>query len=89
MGFLFGVAVGYFVGTMIAPRSGEETREMLADRAREALRGPAEKIEARAREAARRTEQKAGDIGSEIGRKAAESAVRSVSEGVLGDERSA
>lgn len=89
MGLLFGIVVGYFVGTMIAPRRGTETREMLSENARELLEASKRKAEQKAREIARATQEKAGQLGSEIGRKAAESAVKSVSDELLGQNKTA
>ncbi len=37
-GFLVGSAVGGIVGILLAPRAGEETREMLVDRSEEAYK---------------------------------------------------
>jgi len=86
MRLLMGVVAGYFLGLLIAPQSGEKTREMLAEKAREIAEKPKRAAEEKIREVARRSEAKAGDIGSELGRKAAETAVRNVTDELLGDK---
>lgn len=62
MAFLIGGVTGAALALLLAPRSGEETREMISDAAREAAR--------RAREAAER--------GREIGERAVERGRRMV-----------
>jgi len=86
MQFWIGIVAGYFLGLLIAPQSGEKTREMLAEKASEIAEKPRRAMEQQVREVARRSEAKAGDIGSELGRKAAETAVRNVTEELLGDK---
>ncbi len=85
MKFILGIAVGFFVGLLIAPRSGEETRELLMDRAGEIAEAPQRRVEERIREIARASEEKAGEIGSEVGKNTAQAAVRTIADEMLGD----
>lgn len=87
--FLLGVAVGIGVGMLFAPAPGEETRELLAERARDWMEIPKRKIEEKIEEAAERAKEKAGDLGSQIGREAAENAVQSLEQNVLGRDKTA
>lgn len=80
MKFLVGLALGIGLGLLIAPATGEETREQLSRKAEELADAPRRKAE----EIAADVRQKAGDKGAEIGRKAAERAVDKVSESVTG-----
>ncbi len=84
MNFLLGLGVGFGIGLLIAPERGEVTRERLMDTAKDMASVPREKLEATVREAAATTQQRAGEIGSEVGRRAAEAAVQAVSEELLG-----
>jgi gas vesicle protein len=86
MNFLFGLALGYSIGLLIAPERGEVTRERLIDKAEDVASVPREKMEEAIRDAAATTQQRAGEIGSEVGRRAAEAAVQAVSEELLGDK---
>ena len=74
---------------LFAPASGEETRELLAERVREWMEIPRRKIEETIEEAAERAKEKAGDLGSQIGRQAAENAVQTVEQNVLGRNKTA
>lgn len=74
---------------LFAPAPGEETRELLAERAREWMEIPQRKIEEKIEEAAERAKEKAGDLGSQIGREAAENAVQSLEQNVLGRDKTA
>lgn len=82
MKFLLGFGIGLGLALLFAPASGEETRRQLADRVRVVARQKTE----RAAEAAR---QKAGEVGSRIGREAAEAAVEKLTDDVLGREKGA
>lgn len=80
MKFVFGFAIGLGLAILFAPASGDETRQQLrkvADDLMEAPRQNAAKL-------ADLGEQKAGEIGAEVGRKAAEAAVESLKESILG-----
>lgn len=80
MKFLLGLGIGVGLGLLIAPATGEETREQLSRKAQELADAPRQKIE----ETVRDVRQSAGDKGAEIGRKAAERAVDKISESVTG-----
>jgi gas vesicle protein len=76
MRFLLGLGMGYVVGLLWAPASGEQTRSQIVEKAHELSEIPAKK----AAEAAQEAKQKAGEIGSRVGRQAAEAAVQAVSD---------
>lgn len=83
MKFVLGFAVGVALGLVFAPAPGSETRRELKNKARELAHFPERKIEEKVREAASSAEQKAGDIGSRVGRDAAQAAVKAVTSEVL------
>ncbi len=87
MRFLLGFGVGVVLGLIFAPAGGEETRQRLANKAREWTHAPEQKMQAKLEEVAERSQQKAGEVGSEIGRKVAENAVRAVTNQVLGRDK--
>ncbi|HST78906.1 MAG TPA: YtxH domain-containing protein [Verrucomicrobiae bacterium] len=68
--FIAGLVCGAGVGLLIAPASGEDTRRRLA----QAARNPEEL----AREAVTNIREKAGDMGADLGREAAQKAVDQV-----------
>jgi gas vesicle protein len=68
--FIAGLVCGTGVGLLIAPASGESTRRRLL----EAARDP----EQMAREAVTNIREKAGDMGADLGRQAAQKAVDQV-----------
>jgi gas vesicle protein len=68
--FISGILCGVGVGILIAPDSGERTRRQLMRVAREP--------EEVAREAVTSIREKAGDIGANMGRQAAQQAVDKV-----------
>ena len=63
-GFIVGGAIGAITGILLAPKSGEETRAMLADSAKEAL----EKSDAKVKE----IQSKADDVVSDLQKKGEE-----------------
>jgi gas vesicle protein len=85
MRFLLGFAVGFGISLLFAPASGEETRRSLRQSAQELMDLPRRKAE----EAAEAAKQKAGELGSQVGGQAAESAVQAMEENVLGKNKSA
>jgi gas vesicle protein len=85
MRFLLGFAIGFGIGLFIAPASGAETREAIAQRARDLAEVPRQKAE----EVAEAARERAGDLGSRVGREAAEAAINAVEEDVLGKNRTA
>lgn len=83
--FCCGFSAGVCLGLIAAPAAGEHTRASLAEKARGVARIPEEK----AQQAADIAKEKAGDLGSQIGRQAAESAVEALKENVLGKQKPA
>ena len=71
MRFVLGFAIGVALGVLYAPASGEKTRRLLLEKARELPGLPQQK----AREIAASAKAKAGNLGSKLGRQAAEAAV--------------
>ena len=63
-GFLVGGAIGAVAGILLAPKSGEETRAMLADGAKDALK--------RADETVKQIQSKADDVVSDMQKKGEE-----------------
>lgn len=60
-GFLVGGAIGAIAGILLAPKSGEETRQMLSDSAKDAMR--------RADETVKQIQSRADDVVSDMQRK--------------------
>lgn len=87
--FLFGFAVGMGLGMLFAPAPGEETRDLLRQRTREWMEMSQRKIEEEVEVAAQLAKAKAGGPGSQIGRQAAENAVQTVEQNVLGKNKTA
>lgn len=86
MRFLLGLGVGYAIGLLIAPDRGEVTRHRLVQQAQDLAQAQERKVEQSLREVAEKSRERAGDIGSEVGRRAAEAAVQAVSDELLGDK---
>ena len=63
-GFLVGGAIGAVAGILLAPKSGEETRAMLADGAKDALK--------RADDTVKQIQSKADDVVSDMQKKGEE-----------------
>ena len=63
-GFVVGAAIGAIAGILLAPKSGEETRKMLAESAQDMVR--------RADETAKQIQSKADDAVSELQKKGEE-----------------
>ena len=63
-GFLVGGAIGAVAGILLAPKSGEETRQMLADGAKDAMK--------RADETVKQIQSKADDVVSDMQKKGEE-----------------
>ena len=83
MKFLMGFAIGLGLAVVFAPARGSETRAQLKNRARELIRYPEQRMEEKIAKAAEQAEQKAGDIGSRIGRDVAQATVKAVSSEML------
>ena len=60
-GFIVGGAIGAIAGILLAPKSGEETRKMIADTTKEAMR--------RADETVKEIQSKADDVVSDMQKK--------------------
>ena len=87
MKFIIGLAIGIATGLLVAPRRGEETREQLLEKGRELAERPQRALRDKVRDIGQQTERKAGDLGSELGRNAAQSAVRNITEAVSGEQK--
>jgi len=85
MKFLLGLSIGVALGLIVAPARGEETRELLKQKAEELAEIPRQK----AVELADVSEQKAGEMGARIGREVAQSGVQGVREKVLKENKTA
>ena len=60
-GFIVGGAIGAIAGILLAPKSGEETRQLIADTSKDVLR--------RADETVKEIQSKADDVVSEMQKK--------------------
>lgn len=87
MKFLLGLLAGIVAGFMLAPASGTETRRRigegasgLADSSREKMQQVSDAARQKAHQASDYVKQKAGDMGGDIGRRAAESATGAITE---------
>ncbi len=85
MNFVLGFATGLVLSLIFAPARGEETRLVVAEKGRDLMQLPRRKAE----EAAEAAKEKAGDIGANVGRRAAESAVEAVEKDLLGHNQTA
>lgn len=65
--FIAGVGCGVAIGLLIAPASGEETREQLRELAQEPVEAARRKVQD--------VRQSAGEMGANLGRQAAEKIV--------------
>jgi gas vesicle protein len=83
--FLLGFGVGVGLGMIFAPASGSETRARLREKAENLADLPRKK----AAQIADISKEKAGELGAQIGRQTAESAVDAVKENVLGEDKTA
>ncbi len=80
MRFFLGFGIGILLGMVFAPAPGEETRRRLSDKARAVAHLPERKLQEKVREMAEISKDKAGEVGSRVGRQAAEAAVQAVTE---------
>ncbi|HKU27587.1 MAG TPA: YtxH domain-containing protein [Candidatus Sulfotelmatobacter sp.] len=87
--FLLGVGLGVGVGMLIAPTSGQETRERLGQKARDLMETPQRKIEEKIEQTAESAKETAGDVGEKVGRQAAEAAVEAVRQSLANRNKSA
>jgi gas vesicle protein len=79
MKFLLGFAIGMGLAVLFAPAPGEVTRHRLLARVQK-------KTREKAMEIADISQEKAGQIGEDIGRRVAEAAVQAVKEDLLSGE---
>ena len=82
MKFLFGLLTGVVLGMMYAPAPGQETREELAQKAREWS-----DLSQKAEQLAEASKEKAGEIGARVGREAAEKAVQAATDKIMGKRK--
>lgn len=82
MKFLFGLFTGVVLGMMYAPAPGQETREELAQKAREWS-----DLSQKAEQLAEASKAKAGEIGARVGREAAEKAVQAATDKIMGKRK--
>jgi gas vesicle protein len=68
--FLAGIGTGVGIGLMIAPSAGKETRRQLLDITKDPTGAVRDQVE--------QVRQKAGDVGANLGRQAAQQAVDKV-----------
>ena len=85
LSFIIGLSVGAVVALLSTPVSGEETRAWL-NRKVEEMKEISQQKAAQATDAVK---EKAGDLGSQIGRRAAEAAVEAAKENILPTDKSA
>ena len=68
-GFVIGAAAGALIGLLLAPQSGEETREIISDKSKE-LYGKAQdtvsEIQSKADDAAKALEKKGSELISKL-----------------------
>jgi gas vesicle protein len=83
--FVLGFVIGIVIGLLSAPAPGRETRQKLAEKARQLRQLPEEKVE----QFAEATKERAGELGSRVGRQAAEAAIEAVRQDVLGKRETA
>ena len=85
MRFISGFGIGVLLGLFYAPASGKATRRRLIHEAEELSDLP----ERKAAQIAEMGKAKAGEMGAEIGRQAAEAAVQAVTDTLMQRDRTA
>lgn len=83
MKLVLGFAIGVALGLVFAPACGEKTRTQLKNKARDFTRYPGRKAQEKIREVAAGAEQRAGEMGSRVGRDVAQAAGKAVTSEVL------
>ena len=78
MKFFFGFAIGLAGALLFAPARGEETRNRLFERGRELASDPQAKLNETVQRVSETAREKAGEIGSVVGRQTAEAIANSV-----------
>lgn len=77
--FLAGIGTGIGIGLMIAPAAGQDTRRRLLETAKDPTGAVRDQVQ--------QVRQKAGDMGANIGRQAAQQAVDKVTPEKLSQRR--
>jgi len=80
--FLLGFGIGVGLAMLFAPASGEETRGRILHKAQDLSDLPRKK----AAQMADMSKEKAGQVGADVGRRAAEGAVEAVKQNLAGDQ---
>lgn len=83
MKLVLGLAIGVALGLVFAPAAGKRTRAQLKNKARDLTHYPERKAQEKVRAVAEETEQRAGEIGSRVGRDVAQATVKAVTSEVL------
>jgi len=78
MKFLLGFAIGFGGALLLAPARGEETRQRLMEKAQRVANTSKSKMDETVQQFSDAAREKAGEIGSEVGRRAAEAVVASM-----------
>lgn len=78
MKFLLGLGLGFSLALLFAPAEGSQTRRRIAKQARDLASTSEEKLSTAADRLSETAREKAGEIGSSVGRQAAESVVESM-----------
>jgi len=78
MKFVLGLAIGVALGLVLAPASSEETRTQLKQKARDFNHYRERQAQEKLQEVGTATEQKAGEIGSRVGRDVAQADVKAI-----------
>ena len=86
MKFLLGFGIGLGAALLFAPAYGEETRRHLRKKFEDAVNMSEEKVNETVHDIAERGRKKAGDVGGQLGRQAAEAAVNALEQRVTGGE---
>jgi gas vesicle protein len=78
MKFLFGFVLGFGGALLLAPDRGDVTRRRLMEKAQTVANTSKERMDNTVQNLSETARAKAGDIGSEVGRRAAEAVVASM-----------
>lgn len=78
MKFLLGFGIGFAGALLLAPARGDETRRKLMAKAQDVASTSRQKMDQTAQQIEQAAREKAGAIGSAVGRQAAEAVVESM-----------
>lgn len=78
MKFLFGFAIGFGGALLLAPDRGDVTRRRLMEKAQTVANTSKNRMDHAVQDLSESAREKAGEIGSEVGRRAAEAVVASM-----------